>query len=279
MRVTDYHLAGEDEGEMRLPRLGKIGLGVRVKATEQRREHPDEVEFFVLDDPACLPIIQAAEDAGKIDHEEAGRWSRGENGPRRLPILLCHEDEAVICPRALEKWGGNRTLICRGNGTVATQYSWAVDGKSRTEAQIACPCWELGPEFGQPPPIGADGKVPKPGCARVLRLYVMVPRADISGVFQIDTRSQASIGNIRRDLAFVRSVFGRISMLWAPATGETVLYLARQEWVSTRDKRKHFALRIIPRSMPYQEALQLAGPAPAPLQIEAPEDEAPYSEQ
>lgn len=111
------------EAQFRLPRLGKIHLGVTLK-TEKGVEYPKETDYFV-----CPPEVI------KVYGEQ----------PKELDILFPVEDVGIVSPYAYE-WYGQNKLKCRGD--------FGVNGASRRDEKggwfdIDCPCEHLDKECKQ----------------------------------------------------------------------------------------------------------------------------------
>jgi len=228
-RFTDFKDPDGERPAM-LPRIGKIGLGVKVATA--KGERPSEVDYFVLDDPSCHIIADKAAKAGQIDGPTATAWKQGKAGPKWLPIMLTSEDVGLVAPTCLE-WWGKGVLKCSGNGVEAFRLQGT--GEKTTMVNQACPCEQL------------DARN---GCRRQIRLLVMLPQVTVRGCFQIDSCSRATITAIRDDLSYVRQLFGgRIAGLVSPKSGEPLLYLSREAWTSTRDRRTHYKVRIQPVDM------------------------------
>ena len=101
----------------RLPRLGSIRLGIKVKTTKGT-EYPKEVEWFV-----CPPEVQAV---------------FGEK-PTELDIMLPINDIDSVFPQSLKFYGSSKGLKCHGNMRIA--YCYDADKKDWTERE--CPCENL----------------------------------------------------------------------------------------------------------------------------------------
>ena len=98
----------------RLPRLGKIRLGVVVKNTKGI-EYPREVDYFV-----CPLEVQAV--YGKK--------------PKALDIMFPVENEELLFPQFLGAYGSNHNLLCHGNGEVAER--WNKETKEWEERACLC---------------------------------------------------------------------------------------------------------------------------------------------
>lgn len=103
----------------RLPRLGKLRLGIKMKSTKTGKEFPREVDYFV-----CPPEVQK---------------QFGEQ-PKELPIMFPIEDREVIFPQAYKYWGQSKGLKCIGNGENAIEFT----EEGGVERQCPCELLEKG---------------------------------------------------------------------------------------------------------------------------------------
>jgi len=232
-----------------LPRAGKIGLGVKIVSEKTGKEYPREVDYFVLDDPSCKPIIEASAKAGLIDEAAAQEWRCGRKGPKKLPVIFPSPHISDVLTRQYERWGrsraGNSILRCHGNGRVA--YRLEGIGDEARQVKAPCPCDDLDDPDG---------------CRLQCRLFFLVP-VTVAGCFQIDTCSVVSMRSVRRDLEYVLSVFGQIHMLCREGK-TTALYLEREPWTSSKDQRTHYAIRVrIREGISLQSALEIRAQATA----------------
>jgi hypothetical protein len=101
----------------RLPRLGKIHTGIKVK-NSKGVEHPQPTDYFV-----CPPEVQ------KVYDEK----------PKELKIMFPLEDETVWASQFYRLYSSSRGLICKGDGALATQLQDTKTGKlaTRDSAQAA----------------------------------------------------------------------------------------------------------------------------------------------
>lgn len=111
------HIPGMGEPE-RLPRLGKIHLGVKDVSAKSGKEFPKATDFFV-----CPPEVEAVYGAE----------------PRELEVLLPHDDPHEIMPVAFKHYRANG-LWCVGNGVEAERRG--ADGKFGPCPE-PCPCKHL----------------------------------------------------------------------------------------------------------------------------------------
>jgi len=101
----------------RLPRLGKIRLGIKKVSAKTGKEYPAEVDYFV-----CPPEVQ------KVYGEK----------PKELDVIIPVEDEAMFFPQAL-KWYTQTKLMCKGDGETAIR----LDPKTGEMFETDCPCEKL----------------------------------------------------------------------------------------------------------------------------------------
>ncbi len=179
----------------RLPRLGKIRLGVR-KQTQSGAEYPAEVPYFVLDAEDCpTPAIHAK-----------FRAVYGEK-PTELTVMFPVEDEQVFFVQCYRKYG-HSGLVCKGDGRtfVRTIKETGSDGKETAEIV----------EGDCPTPEDCDFALDDRGrtvCKRIGSLVFLLPEVTFSGTWQIDTSSFNSIVDLNSAIDYYRSLLGRISLL------------------------------------------------------------------
>ena len=101
----------------RLPRMGKIKLGIKVPNKGGAGEHPEETDYFV-----CPDIVQKA-------------YSKK---PKELVIIIPTEDEEIFFPQYLKRWGKG-VLLCKGDGEKAHCWDFEQGGLK----EIRCPCEHL----------------------------------------------------------------------------------------------------------------------------------------
>ena len=98
----------------RMPRAGKIRLGIKVK-NEKGTEYPKETDYFV-----CPEEVQKV--YGKA--------------PKELDIMFPTEDIGIVFPQAYEYYGSSKGLKCTGDGETAIRYN--EETKSMDDRE--CPC-------------------------------------------------------------------------------------------------------------------------------------------
>lgn len=99
----------------RLPRLGKIRLGVKVVNPKTGNEYPKEVDYFV-----CPPEVE------KVYGPR----------PKELDVMFPVNNIDVIFPQAYKWYGDQKGLKCIGNGQVA----YRLDEQSGEMVERECPC-------------------------------------------------------------------------------------------------------------------------------------------
>lgn len=100
--------------ERRLPRLGKIRLGIKKKSQRSGNEYPAEVDYFVV-----------PPEVAKVYGDK----------PKMLDVMVPLEDVEVVMPVAL-KYYKAAGLFCIGDGENAARR----DEKTGQMQEIECPC-------------------------------------------------------------------------------------------------------------------------------------------
>jgi hypothetical protein len=99
----------------RMPRLGKIRLGVKVINALKKTDYPKETDYFVV--PSEVEKVY-----GKC--------------PRELDVMFPVNDIDRVFPQAYKWYGESRGLKCIGNGEVAMH----LNEKNQTMEERECPC-------------------------------------------------------------------------------------------------------------------------------------------
>jgi len=193
----------------RLPRLGKIRLG--IKRTGAAGAVPTEVDYFV-----CPPEVQRV------------------YGPRptALRIMIPVEDTSQVFPQAYKWYGLGSGLKCKGDGQIALRR-WAdvePDLKARVGGmhepndlvEIPCPCPRL--KTGE--------------CGVKAHLMVLLPDVSLSGVYQLDTGSVWNLIEVNSSLDFLRALLGRVALVPLRLRREPV------ELVHEGKRRLHHLLKL-----------------------------------
>lgn len=170
----------------RLPRLGKIRLGKKVKrksydASKCRHEKGQD----------CLYCTYPTETPYFVIPPEVSRIYPGE--PTELDIMLPLNDRAQIFPQAYEYYGASKGLKCTGDGETAIRYN----EETRTMEERECPC-----EF-----------LEQKKCTQRAHLYFILPKVNLGGVYQMDTSSSNSIIDINSSLDYIAALVGRFVMV------------------------------------------------------------------
>jgi hypothetical protein len=99
----------------RMPRLGKIRLGVKVVSPRTGKEYPKETEYFVV--PSEVAKVYG-------------------NRPSELDVMLPINDIEAVFPQAYKWYGESKGLKCIGNGETAMR----LNDKTQTMEERDCPC-------------------------------------------------------------------------------------------------------------------------------------------
>ena len=224
--------------QVRLPRLGKIRLGIKVEG--RGNAYPQPVDYFVCPDSVAAVY---------------GRK------PRELRIVFPTEDPSSWASQFYRCYSRSRGLVCKGDGERAsvlidedsgTLASW--DSRRTTLRDIECDPQRC-PEYGS-------------RCRRVMNLQFLLPDVPGLGVWQLDTSSYWSITNINSGIRLLRSICGRISMI--PLT---LKLTPQQVFPNGSRKTAHILSLDIPSTM--AEALRYAEMPPGDAILPAPDAEPP----
>jgi hypothetical protein len=104
----------------RLPRLGKIRLGVKMISKKTGKEYPKETDYFVC-----------PEEVRKIYGDQ----------PKELDVMFPLNEVEAIFPQRYIWYGQSKGAKCIGDGEKANQVQ-----DDRTIKEIECPCDKLGKE-------------------------------------------------------------------------------------------------------------------------------------
>lgn len=223
---------------VRLPRLGKIRLGVKVQG--ERSAYPRPVDYFVCPDEV--------------------RQVFGEK-PKELRILFPTEDETRWASQFYRCYSQTRGLICKGDGERANalideETGALADKNSKKTSLKEMECDpEHCPYFGKQ-------------CRMVMNLQFLLPDVPGLGVWQLDTSSFWGITNINNGIRMVRTACGRVSMI------PLLLKLVPQE-VQPNGMRK--TVHVLNLDTPYTliEMLKYAQMPPSKAILPAPDTEPP----
>jgi hypothetical protein len=181
---------------VRLPRLGKIHLGIRKKVKRQSDgkeiEYPEKTDYFVF--PA--------------DHSDYKELCRvfGEK-PKELRVYIPVEDEEQWATQYYKCYDMTHGLVCKGTGATAIRM---IDTNTKNIANRDTKQFEM----REIPCAGRDCPEYKAKkCGEAMNLRFVLPEIPGLGVWQIDTGSKNSILNINSCAKLIRRAFGRISMI------------------------------------------------------------------
>lgn len=172
----------------RLPRLGKIHLGIKkTKLVEGREvEYPSAVDYFV-----CPTEVQAV---------------FGEK-PKELRVMIPVEDEERWASQYYRCYSQTRGLVCRGDGETCSRMidtdtgALANRNSKNTDWREDLPC------------EGRDCPEYEKQCREIMNLQFLIPEVPGLGIWQIDTSSINSIRNINSATFLLRGIYRRISFI------------------------------------------------------------------
>lgn len=216
----------------RLPRLGKLHLGIKVKSSGGK------------DIPRATDYLVVPKEVQAVFGEK----------PKELRIMFPIDDDEMVAQQWYRAYSQTRGLICKGDGETATQLTDMKTGAIATKDSPETEMREVTCQGEKCPQYEAKK------CRRVMNLQFLLPDVPGVGVWQLDTGSFFSIVNINSNLKLIRGICGRISMI------PLVLSLGPQE-VAPDGKKKivHILNLTVPFSLvQLQEWAQLP-PAKAML--------------
>lgn len=248
--IEDMAIKGLSEIR-RLPRLGKIRLGIKKIHPTSGKEYPAEVDHFIFapSTPSELENKKIIEVAEKLYGKE----------PKSLKIMFPVADPEVYFPQFYKRYGSTTLLQCKGDGDMAVcsqEFSEGLEVIGKDEMgmpKVKC----LGKEC-------AYYKAKK--CTEVGTLQVLLPDLPGAGVWQITTGSYNSIVNLNSCIDYIRAVCGRAHMI--------PLILERREQPIQHEGKKtnHHILHInMDFSLSDLQKYALIDPTKMMLELPAPE--------
>jgi hypothetical protein len=172
----------------RLPRLGKIRLGIKA-VSQKGSEYPKAVDYFVCNSDKSTPEAAAA-----AFHAVYG------DKPKAIDVMFPVEDRDQFFPQFYRRYGSGTGLLCKGDGERATE----VNRETGEMTEIEC--------------LGEDcpwAKKNPAHCRPVGTIQFLLYKVPGLGVWNIDTTSFHSIVNLNSAIDFIRQLTGgRIS--WLP---------------------------------------------------------------
>ena len=179
----------------RMPRIGKIHLGIKV-TNAKGITYPQATDYFVWPEPDA----PGGEVLGQLIE------TYGEK-PKELKIIFPLNDEESIASQYYRCYTRSRGLVCRGDGEVCmrmldikTGALPTTDTKDTELKEMSC--------AGKECPDYQSGM-----CREVMNLQFMLPTISGMGVWQIDTSSINSIRNINSCLEVIKAVYRRLDMV------------------------------------------------------------------
>src|SRR5574343_620539 len=164
----------------RIPRLGRIRLGLKVKKVRQDGssvEFPQETSWFVVP-----PEVESV------------------YGPKctELDIMLPSDNEEAVFPQSLAWFGRSEGLRCKGDGEMAERLN---EQTGQWEPR-QCPCEHY-----------RTKENPRGECTEQGILMFILPKVSMGGTYQLRTGSYNSVVDVNSGLDYVRALIGRISMV------------------------------------------------------------------
>lgn len=170
----------------RMPRLGKLRLGIKVEP-EGKNPYPRATDYFVVPDE----IKQYVGDR-----------------PKKLNIVFPSEDKDKFAQQWLRCYSFTQGLVCKGTGIKATRK---IDVETGDIARSITQEWVFKDDWGCNPDT-CEQYLEKQ-CRRVMNLLFMMPDVPGLGCWQLDTTSFYSIVNINSCIDLIRTICGRISFI------------------------------------------------------------------
>jgi len=169
----------------RMPRLGKIRLGIKVE-TEGKNPYPRATDYFVVPD--------------EIKTYTGDR-------PKKLSIMFPTDKVDEFAQQWLRCYSFTQGLICKGDGHKATRKIDVDTGDiaRHTTAEWVFKDWGCDPDTCE--------QYSEKQCRRVMNLLFFIPDVPGVGVWQLDTTSFYSIVNINSCVDLIRRLCGRIAFI------------------------------------------------------------------
>jgi hypothetical protein len=219
--IDDMAIKGLSEVR-RLPRLGKIRLGIK-KTNSSGAEYPAEVDYFILD-----PQTPSEIENERIKQEFIKLY--GEN-PKSIKVMFPVADPGVYFPQFYKRYGSATSLKCKGDGETANcaTEEFANGLKVLRKDELGLPVVEC---------KGRECIYYGKECSEVGTLQILLPELPGAGVWQITTGSYNSIVNLNSCIDYIIAVCGRAHMI--PLTLER----RKQETSHNGKKSTHYILHI-----------------------------------
>lgn len=173
----------------RMPRLGKVRLGIKQISERTQNPYPVATDYFVVPDEV---------------KEHVG------DKPKRLNIMFPVEDPREFAIQWLRCYSFSQGLVCKGDGMMCRRK---VDVATGALANHTTAEWRWQDGLPCDPDTCPEYSSEKPQCRRVLNLLFLMPDVPGFGVWQLDTGSFYSIVNINSCLDLIKRLCGRISFI------------------------------------------------------------------
>jgi hypothetical protein len=171
----------------RIPRLGKIHLGVKVP-TKGNKDilYPKATDYFVC--PKEVTDVYG-------------------DKPKELDIMFPVEESDLFAQQFLRAYSLSQGLVCIGTGVEAHRK---VDIDTGAMADHSTKKWEWRDVLCDPQDC-PDYQAKR--CRRVMNLQFLLSEVPGLGVYQIDTSSFYSIVNINSMIKMLKGILGRCSLV------------------------------------------------------------------
>ncbi len=164
----------------RLPRINKIRLGVKGISKKTGREYPIETPYFVV-----------PPEVSKVYGDK----------PTELDVMVPINSLDACFPTRLIWFGASKGIKCIGDAERAMRIEEPDGTRYKEMMERECPCDLL------------DNKDTKLKCSKRASLFIILPKVNVGGVFQIDLSSYNSIVDINSGLSYVEALVGRFAMV------------------------------------------------------------------
>ena len=171
----------------RMPRLGKIRLGIKVKPEEEgKNPYPRATDYFVV--PEEIKAL-----VGDM--------------PKKLNIMFPTERTEEFAQQWLRCYSFTQGLICKGDGSTAVRKIDVDTGDiaRHTTEEWVFKDWGCDPDTCE--------QYSEKQCRRVMNLLFLIPDVPGLGVWQLDTTSFYSIVNVNSCVDLIKRLCGRISFI------------------------------------------------------------------
>lgn len=178
----------------RLPRLGKIHLGIKVKTDKPCKCKQETADKMPKKDCMLCKGTGFIHRPKEVDYFVLSKELQELFGPepKELPIMFPIEEAEIFFQQWYKSYGFN-VLKCKGDGANAITWDEEKGGMKTIE----CPCERL-----------ANKK-----CNKVAILQFLLPDVPGAGVWQISTTSRNSIIDINSSVDYIRAICGRVRMI------------------------------------------------------------------